>query len=108
MKKISYITALSILLFLSALNAEEKNYCNDPDANMEWEALILEHPGDMQIHALHALRIGLCFKVDRGDIGISQATEIFENMRSALINSKERERGAETDLEDNKKKMDGL
>ena len=53
---------------------------------MEWEALIREHPDDMQIHALHALRIGLCFKVDRGDISISQATVIFENMRSALIN----------------------
>ena len=106
MKKMIFILSLSILLFSYVLNAEEKNYCNDPDANMEWEALIREHPGDMQIHALHALRIGLCFKVDRGDISISQATVIFENMRSALINAKER--GAETDLEDYKKEMDGL
>jgi hypothetical protein len=46
------------------LNAKENNYCNDPDANMQWEALIQEDPDDMQIHALHALRLGLCFKVD--------------------------------------------
>ncbi len=106
MKKKIFITALSILLFLSTLNAEETNYCKDSDANMEWEAMIREHPGDMQIHALHALRLGLCFKVDRGDISISQATVIFENMRSALINAKERD--AETDLEDYKREMDGL
>ncbi|MCP4264591.1 MAG: hypothetical protein GY777_03280 [Candidatus Brocadiaceae bacterium] len=106
MKKRIFILSLSILLFAYVLNAEEKNYCNDHDANMEWEALIREHPGDMQIHALHALRIGLCFKVDRGDISVSQATVIFENMRSALINAKERD--TETDLEDYKKNMDGL
>ena len=54
---------------------------------MNWEALLQEHPGDMQIHALHALRLGLCFKVDRADLTVSQATEIFENMR---IGAKER------------------
>jgi hypothetical protein len=106
MKKLSFITVLTILLFSYALKADEKNYCKDPDANIEWEALIQEHPGDMQIHALHALRIGLCFKVDRGDISISQATVIFENMRSALINAKERD--AKTDLEAYKQEMDGL
>ncbi len=106
MKKTIFIIALSILLFSCALNAEEKNYCKDPDANLEWEALIHEHPGDMQIHALHALRLGLCFKVDKGDISISQATEIFENMRSALINARERE--VEMEMEDYKKGMDGL
>ena len=66
------------------LNAKENNYCDDQDANMEWEALIQEHPDDMQIHTLHALRLGLCVKVDRGDLTVDQATEIFENMRSAL------------------------
>ncbi len=83
------------------LNAEEKDYCNDPDANMQWEALIQEDPDDMQIHALHALRLGLCFKVDRGDLSVDKATEIFENMRSALIDAKESER--EEELEEGEK-----
>ena len=74
------ILLLSLLLFSCSLNAEEKNYCNDQDTNMQWEALIQEHPDDMQIHSLHALRLGLCFKVDRGDLTVDQATEIFENM----------------------------
>ncbi len=71
------------------INLEEKNYCNDPEANTEWELLVLKYPADLQIHALHALRMGLCFKVSRGDIVLDQASEIFENMRLALIKSKE-------------------
>jgi hypothetical protein len=30
----------------------------------------------------------LCFKVDRGGLTVKQATDIFENMRSALISAK--------------------
>lgn len=73
---------------------------------MQWEALVQEHPDDMQIHALHALRVGLCFKVDRSDLTVDQATEIFENMRSALINAKARE--TEEELEEGKKEGNGL
>jgi len=71
------------------INLEERNYCNDPEANAEWELLVLKYPADLQIHALHALRMGLCFKVSRGDIDLDQATEMFENMRLALIKAKE-------------------
>jgi UDP-N-acetyl-D-mannosaminuronate dehydrogenase len=71
---------------------------------MQWEALIQEHPYDMQIHSLHALRLGLCFKVDRGDLTVSQATEIFENMRSALVNAKAEEMEKELEEGKNQKK----
>jgi hypothetical protein len=71
------------------IDLEERNYCNDPEANTEWEVLVSKYPADLQIHALHALRMGLCFKVYRGDIDLNQATEIFENMRLALIKAKE-------------------
>ncbi len=105
MKIITYLI-LSTLIFSYSLNAEEKNYCKDPDANTQWEALIQEHPDDMQIHALHALRLGLCFKVDKGDLTVSQATEIFENMRSSLIDVKARER--EREFEETEKKEKDL
>ncbi len=51
---------------------------------MKWEVLIQKHPDDMLIYSLHALMLGLCFKIDRGDLTVDQATEIFENIRSAL------------------------
>ena len=102
MGKVKTITilTLSILLFSYSLNAEETNYCNDIDTNMQWEAMAQEHSDDLQIQALHALRLGLCFKVDRGDLTVDQATEIFENMRSALIDAKVRD--MENGLEDDK------
>ncbi len=97
---------LLVLLFSYTLSAEEKNYCNDSDTNIQWEALIQEHPDDMQIHALYALRLGLCFEVDRGDLTVDQATEIFENMRSALISAKARE--MEEGLGESEKEGKGL
>ena len=106
MNKIILILALSFLLFSYSLYAEEKNYCKDPDINMQWEALVQEHPDDLQIHALYTLRLGLCFEVDRGDLTVSQATEIFENMRSALIDAKARD--LEEELEEDKKEGKGL
>ena len=48
----------------------------------------------------------MCFEVDRGDLTVDQATEIFENMRSALINAKARD--IEDELEDGKKEGKGL
>ena len=59
---------------------------------------------DMQIHALHALRLGLCFKVDRGDLTVSQATDFFENMRSSLIDAKAREKEDGLEEGENQKK----
>ncbi len=75
-RNLMIILTLLGLLFSYEINAgEQKNHCYDDDANMEWEALIQKYPDDRQIHALHALRIGLCFKVDRGDITVDEATE---------------------------------
>ncbi len=77
MNKTITILTLSILLFSYSLNAEEKNYCNDPDTDIQWEAMVQDHPDDMQIHALCALRLGLCFEVDRGDLTVDQATDKY-------------------------------
>ena len=103
-KRIIIILALSFLLCPYSLNAEEKNYCEEADANIKWEALIQKNPDNIQFHTLHALRLGLCFKVDRGDLTVNQATEIFENMRSALINEMANEMEKELNNGMNKKK----
>ena len=54
-------------------------------ANEIRDALVERSPNDMEVQALHALRIGLCAKVDRGEITLEQATEIFESAREAII-----------------------
>jgi hypothetical protein len=87
---------ITIIVLLIPLAAQaEKNYCHDPEANAEWEELIENHPNDMQVQALHALRIGLCQKVDNEVLTIPEATKIFEDMRKALIERRAMQERAE-------------
>ena len=78
------------VLFIVAVSvaAKEENYCKDMGSWKEWDELVAKYPNDMDIQTLHALRLGLCIKVQRGDITIEQATKIFESMRTAIINKK--------------------
>ena len=85
---------LLVVLFLTLLSpaisfAEPENYCLDQNSWAEWDELVAKNPNDMEIHTLHALRIGLCVKVDRGGITIDQATEIFESAREAIIHKRQ-------------------
>ena len=75
--------------------AAEKNYCHDPEAEAQWQALLAKHPGDMELQALHALRIGICVKVDQGVLTLDEGTQIFEKARAALIGQWEHEKRRE-------------
>jgi len=100
-KYFHYILILAFAFFLSiqlAL-AEDVNYCTDPDSWKEWEALVEKYPNDMEVHTLHALRIGLCIKVDRGDITVPEATDIFEKAREVIIQKREAESRRKEKLE---------
>jgi hypothetical protein len=88
------IITLIVLLIPLAAQAET-NYCHDPESNAECEELINKHPNDMGIQALHALRIGLCQKVDKEVLTIPEATKIFEDMRKALIERRAMQERAE-------------
>ena len=59
--------------------------------------IVSDNPDDMELHTLHALRIGLCVKVDRGQLAIDQATNIFETARETIIEKRD---------EDNKREQD--
>jgi hypothetical protein len=81
------IIALCLLKTPFPANAGD-NYCQDPDTWAEWDALVEKFPGDKDIQTLHALRLGLCMKVERGDLSEWEATVIFENARESIINKK--------------------
>ena len=68
-----------------------EGYCSDPESWEEWEELIEKYPNDSDIQTLHALRIGLCLKVERGDITLEQGTDIFEKARQAILEKKKAE-----------------
>ena len=90
MKRI--ITVFTILFLVFVFNnspyADSENYCHDIESWKEWGALVAKNPNDTEVQALHALRIGLCVKVDRGGITLEQATEIFESAREAIIENR--------------------
>jgi len=74
-----------VVTFVAGVSGAYENFCRDPESWKEWDTLLEKYPGDMDVHALHALRIGLCFKVDRGDLSVQEATEIFERARDAVV-----------------------
>ena len=86
-----------IFIFCNLVYAEGENYCKDKESWKEWDALVERNPNDMEVQALHALRIGLCVKVDRGGITLDRATEIFESAREAIIQKRKEDQKREQD-----------
>ncbi|MGR3176622.1 MAG: hypothetical protein ACUZ8E_01030 [Candidatus Anammoxibacter sp.] len=89
--KVLFATVFLVLLLNYTTFADETNYCHDPEVNLQWEMLVNKYPGDVELSTLHALRMGLCYKVELGDIEIKSATKIFESVRNQLIYKKTKE-----------------
>ena len=75
----------------SELVGATENYCKDPESWKQWDALIQKYPDDLDIQALHALRLGLCAKIERGDITVADSITIFEKAREAILEKKKGE-----------------
>jgi hypothetical protein len=56
--------------------SEPNNYCHSPESWAEWDQLLAQHPHDRGLQTLHALRLGICLKVDRGEITLDDGTTI--------------------------------
>ena len=91
-KKIFLIVTLFFCVACgSELVDATENYCKDPESWKQWDVLIQKYPDDLDIHALHALRLGLCAKIERGDITVEDSITIFENAREAILEKKKAE-----------------
>ena len=91
-RNIHLILPLFFILSLSSLPViATENYCTDPESWGEWEELVAKYPNDSDVQTLHALRIGLCLKIERGDLTIEQGTDIFEKARQAIFEKKKAE-----------------
>jgi hypothetical protein len=73
-----------ILLFTLPLQAQETNYCHDPESWKEWDALVEKYPGNMDIQMLHAVRIGLCKKIEDGSISFETASDAFNELHETV------------------------
>jgi hypothetical protein len=92
-----FIWPLLILVICSFVYAESENYCHSEKSWKEWNALVAKNPNDEEVQALHALRIGLCAKVNRGGITLEQATRIFEGIREGLVQKRKEDQKREQD-----------
>jgi hypothetical protein len=72
---------VSLLPLALPAQAPPTNNCHDPAAWAGWEATVTKHPEDVELQTLHALWMGLCIKVERGDLALEEAMTIFENAR---------------------------
>src|SRR5437867_5605930 len=69
-----------VLLFAGSVPAQEQapNNCHNPASWADWDARVTQHPADTELQTLHALWLGLCLKVDRGEVTLGEATTLFE------------------------------
>jgi hypothetical protein len=98
-KRIIIVLMLSSLFVFYTLITKETSHYSNPKAHLEWIALIEKYPDDMSLQTLHALRLGLRMKVERGDINLDEATEVFEKIKKSFIKKKDQ-------LENNSKKQE--
>jgi len=86
--------AIIIVVFTFSTYADDdsfkpKNYCKDKKAWAEWEVLVAKYPDDDDVQILHAMRVGLCIKVEQGSISLEKAVELFDRAHEFVIKQTE-------------------
>jgi len=83
----------SVFLFPSfSFSEDPTNYCKDTKSWVEWDDLVQKYPNDKDVQALHALRIGLCAKIEQGSITFDMANEIFNKAYEIVYRNAKSER----------------
>ncbi len=76
---------LAVLIASTQLQAwDERNYCNDHEAEKGWRRLLEKYPQERELRELYSLRKILCDQVEAGIITIDDATDEFEAARHVL------------------------
>jgi len=87
MKKLIII---SILLLFSTfqLYADDSTFCDDPQTWKDFESMVKKYPDDVPVQILHALKIGLCVKIDQNSISSPEAINLFNDMIDTVTNKR--------------------
>ena len=84
-------SAVALVLMSANAAADPVNICQDESTWRQWTELVRENPGDDQLHMLHALRIGLCIKIEQGSITFDRANELFNRAHESSIEQRRQE-----------------
>lgn len=98
MKKGFFFFMILMFTIVNFSLAEEWDYCKDKEIWEEWEELVAKFPDNQDVHILHALRIGLCTKVHRGELTGETAMQIFERAREVIIRQMKEHQGRQSGL----------
>ena len=63
-----------------------EKFCNDEKVWDHFNNMVKEYPNDMSVQILHALKIGLCKKIQNNSISSSEALDLFNNMVDSAAN----------------------
>ena len=75
-----------ILLFSGNVQSEDiPNYCHDAETNAYWEDLKRRAADNIAVINLANYRKDLCEKVERGELSVREATDLFELERSKVV-----------------------
>jgi hypothetical protein len=81
-------TALIIVLLLSIAfpaYSDDSKFCNDPPHWEHFNSMVANDPENIPLQILHALKIGLCLKIDQNSISTQEAIRLFTDMLNTLI-----------------------
>ena len=87
MKKIIILSILLLLLSFPVF-ADESTFCNDPGTWDHFNAMVKENPNDVPLQILHALKIGLCAKIEQNSISTPEAINLFNDMIDTVANKR--------------------
>ncbi len=59
---------------------EAEKFCDDPKAWEHFNSIVVANPNDTPLQILHALRIGLCVKIQENSITTDEAIQLFNDM----------------------------
>jgi hypothetical protein len=87
MKKL-IIFAILLLCLSVPLYAYDSTFCNNPQTWKYFESMSNKYPDDVPVQILHALKIGLCVKIDQNSISITEAINLFNDMIDTVANKR--------------------
>lgn len=87
---LAYIVC-TFFFFQSSINANSLKDCKDQKSWSQLAELVKKYPDDIPLQILHALKMGLCTKIEEGSITYDEATILMDDMTEVVINKRSKE-----------------
>lgn len=83
--KYAVLIIVLLLSFSFPAYSDDSKFCNDPPHWEHFNSMVANDPDNIPLQILHALKIGLCVKIDQNSISTQEAIRLFTDMLNTLI-----------------------